>query len=1265
MTRRNQRLPACEDVLSGRVTASIEQLFALIHAANPTDLGLSAAEEARRYARKARLQSLLVARFPHALAVQADPRDAGVVSLRHRYADRDACHARLDALDADARRWVEDQLHTSPDAVTPRPLTTARSSPPEASPPEAPPRGPAALLAAGRDALAAYDYDAARAAFEAALRADGGLPAARALLDLLVHHLADDEAALALALPDDTDPVVAEHLATAAARLDDRARAARHLRAVPPPDGADAAALLVDHALRAGALDEARAHLHALRDRDPAHPTLPRLTDAVARARADERRPLEARVEAALDAGDWAAVALLVEELGARWPDSATLRTATRRLDAHRHAEEARALVGKAWTAWDAGDAPSVLAFLARARALAPPEPDLAGWMDEAEAAAREQIELDALSDARAAFAAADLPRALAAARLLSAAARADLAVEHPVPALAWLLRLPDDDASVPAALALAAAEAAVASAPDTVPALLAPHARLLRNLPDGRALLARAEAAVDARAEAAAAAALAEFDAAMAAGDFPAAARLLPALAPARRRAAEERLSTAQRRVTHAAEEAAALERGDLLAARAHARARGAVTDLDARVRAAWHVTVLDGLDLPSVTVNLPGDGPHPRPLLDADGTELVSVDACAELLVARIVDLRTRRVRRVLSWRLPAQFVLGYVQRAGDVLSVLSVQGALFEARLSDGDVVRWLPAPADLADADIGGVTLAPGGQHVWVSLATVALGYQTRVYDTARWPAYTVLERHGFCVPLLGADEPTLLRLDPERGGSLYGPYGRAIGRRIHSADFRHTRAAVHPRGRGVCTLLDATPRRVDGLRTVPADLRDRAVDEPVGFFAPLDESDQGRVHIFPLFSIRSDHELATERSRARLHLKASAGNFCAISTYVLDDDGTLDERADTLMAPLHTRFVTDIDGRIVRAFAPAPDGLIEVDLDDRDSREDSRRAQEETNATVFPGGGFGADLGEDAGLDKRTDAAEMLVRALRAVPERDRRAWVDEQLRLHAEDPTTLLDLAAAAVAVDFRLDPERAFDAVLRRFPDHPRRRYLTAQLEARRGRWSEVLALLDGLSPEDLDVRYQSHLLHLRGVARLRHGDRAGAERDLRACLDVPEPCDPGMAFALLDVLDGCEVLAEPTDTPTWRRARLADIVRAILAADDDLAADRPADAVARLTTARIWRWTERQSRARLAEAWLRLPAADPDARAARHVALTGFLALHAATARGDGNDLPLLAHTWDTARLDTLADRVRADLGLPAPPDDPLVFREEAKGP
>lgn len=100
-------------ILEGQRVPEAHRLFVLIHAVNPSQRALPDRERQRLYALKSRLQSLLVDRFRDALEVEPVAGKPHLVSLRHRFSSRDACHALIDSLAPKARYWVESELGRS------------------------------------------------------------------------------------------------------------------------------------------------------------------------------------------------------------------------------------------------------------------------------------------------------------------------------------------------------------------------------------------------------------------------------------------------------------------------------------------------------------------------------------------------------------------------------------------------------------------------------------------------------------------------------------------------------------------------------------------------------------------------------------------------------------------------------------------------------------------------------------------------------------------------------------------------------------------------------------------------------------------------------------------------------------------------------------------------------------------------------------------------------------------------------------------------
>ena len=217
--------------------AQLGELIAAIAGVNPTGLALPAAERDRRYAHKTHLQGELIERFAADLAVWQDEQDVRLVLLACRRTLHSAGHAVIDELDPQARSWVHRQIDLgqavrpalAPASVHTLPADRAASarrrdgSTGTSSSGGVGQASVGAALASGEAALAAYDYPAAESGFRAALAGSGGaVGPARALLALLVDHLAADEEAMALGvdLPpaSRSDPRVAGMLLVAAAR---------------------------------------------------------------------------------------------------------------------------------------------------------------------------------------------------------------------------------------------------------------------------------------------------------------------------------------------------------------------------------------------------------------------------------------------------------------------------------------------------------------------------------------------------------------------------------------------------------------------------------------------------------------------------------------------------------------------------------------------------------------------------------------------------------------------------------------------------------------------------------------------------------------------------------------------------------------------------------------------------------------------------------------------------------------------------------------
>ncbi len=190
------------------------------------------------------------------------------------------------------------------------------------------------------------------------------------------------------------------------------------------------------------------------------------------------------------------------------------------------------------------------------------------------------------------------------------------------------------------------------------------------------------------------------------------------------------------------------------------------------------------------------------------------------------------------------------------------------------------------------------------------------------------------------------------------------------------------------------------------------------------------------------------------------------------------------------------------------------------------------------------------------------------------------------------------------------------------------------------------MLTKLDGIEPAGLDGAAAQHFLHLRGIARLRAGDAVGGAVDVRRASTFTGGCHVHIPLHLLEILDGVEIPEYVAGTDTYILSRLGPVVHAILAADRGLAARDPEGAISALDIVLVWRSRDRQSLARLAQAWLDVVPTDPVRVLRRRLALATFLGVHHDYGVGLGHDLPIPPHSWGKERLEELAERVRGEL-------------------
>jgi len=352
------------DVVAGRADAGVGDLLHLIHEVNPTGRELPSEEEARLYGLKAGLQSLLLRRFGEQIVVRAESADARVVSLAHRSAPFDACHAVVSELDEDARSWVRRQLDEGPGGQPeePGPRLHAGRMPAATGGPAgaqggggepAPGEDDRDLVRQARAALEGYDYEEARVRLlEAFEHSAGGLAAARLLLELLVEHLGADQDALdledGLSADSSADHDVRALLAVAAARLAQPDRAQHLLKGTRGPRVGAAHAALAQGALQAGDETAATRWIRKLREGAPDHMELARLEEAREALRGEQRGPLEAALTQTHRTGTEEEAERQAQEILDRWPESRIATQVLHEIEGARTHRESQRLLGSA-----------------------------------------------------------------------------------------------------------------------------------------------------------------------------------------------------------------------------------------------------------------------------------------------------------------------------------------------------------------------------------------------------------------------------------------------------------------------------------------------------------------------------------------------------------------------------------------------------------------------------------------------------------------------------------------------------------------------------------------------------------------------------------------------------------------------------------------------------------------------------------------------------------------------------------------------------
>jgi hypothetical protein len=1177
------------DVLTGRISMGAGELLECIHAINPTGRGLGPADERRRYQLKSRLQSLLIRKFQDDIVVTADTR--GVVAIRHRYLGQDACHARIDELDEDARARVRLVLDLG-DVHDPEAEGMAM-------PPSSEVAADESSLARARAALAEFDYETACAHFEhAAVGPSGDPAAARELLELLVDQLALYEQSLALVprLPEraTADPEVRALLAVAASRAGDLATAHRLLDTLTGPRAADAWCALAQAALDRGACDEVERCVARLAACDPAHPEVHRFRDEVTRLRADARSPAEQELLRIAEGGDDAAIEAAARAVLARWPDSPIAGRTLGKLQEQRRRANAERLLAMARAALTDRQVGRTAELCRQARALGAETAGLLDQIREAEAAERRAREDAGVAAVCTQLADGDPRPGLHAYLALEPDQRRRVRDRLAVPMLEWLETAPHRGATVDAILALAAAsEALEHDDAARALALLDVHAPLLTGVSRANEVRAAAQHRIAAARRNLTTTTFEQAQRVLAAGDLDLCQRLLDrvdrrdldsATRPrldrvlhelqerrdaVRRRARVDELVASGDLVT------ACRELTSLLAADPGVADRGEamlaqLDELRRKLRRVWCVRSDDvgrRLDDHDPIGELLGPLPYLGGIaswLLAGGRELVIATANGRhVFLGRVsVDDRQLLERRYLRAPEPLGGLIS-TTIDGDTLWLAGESGHVLQVSWSTGEPVRWSSLGPLLDDRErVERVFQLPGATHLWLETGAPGSLPSDRVIEIESWRVRRRLPASRGFQKLVAGSSSCVVGTGYKRDAVIYTERGTVAEPLTACAGMRVSTVTTDPRGKLV----------VLGARSGGDDDNDDDDNDGGGTVELMQLADGRavRCEVLPDSHVERALQAASARGPDRLFVHHALDlGVARLVTFRVAEPGL--ELVHSVAAPSHVVLVQDAEA----------DQLVCL--------WDSARRVELTRLGV-----------ETPAFD---DAVEVAARSI--LP-----ALARYFACLPHPEPTH----APAVGGLD-------------------------AADAAACRGDWSEVRARLEPVPLDEVEPHEIAHHCHLLGIALLRTGAAAARVHEIWSAGLRHDVSEERYSSCKLDrCLELIEPLPDPLPDAWWGDG--ATLIRqlrgAIATADRCLAANDASAALEALRCRAVSKTGETQSAARLAAAWL---ASEPHGAAAcfdKAIALSRFVEI---AAHGK-LDLPAL-EAWNQDRLSAVADQ------------------------
>lgn len=1099
----------------------------------------------------------------------------------------------------------------------------------------------AQLIRNGRQALAEYDFEAARAHLtEAFDGSGGGVEEGRALLELLVDHLAAFDEALALE-PDlsraaRSDPEIRCRLAVAAAQRGEEARALALLEGLAERHAADALTILARKALDQERFTEASALLARARRLSSSHPELLLLAQDLELLRAVDRLPAEEELERIAANHDDAATKAEAERVLGRWPGSALARRLLHEVQARARQTEAAALLAEGARALERQDCAGAARLFWQAEALgAAGAAEKAADAELQERKRQERLQVEQVV--------AELQKAPEAALLsylsLEAALRGEVRRRAALPVLAWLEALQPHvgphhaKPAVAAALALARAEARLAEDPEAALALLAPHERWVQKVRRARELHAAVGAAVHAQQRRAAQERLDEAREAIRQGSVEHGQRLLAAvptglLSPGAREEAEalaRRLSSeeaARRRSRHVGELLAAgacfeaLEWVNAELDQASAAERGAWEEHRAKaVQAATRAMQVrelawEGAAPPSLVavVEERSRQEFAPPVVSPAGDRLYLAKVYSDWLFVYVLEVERQAVCRLVSLRTPERMEYIYAHVTAEALWVVGSDGAVLQLSLDGWQVLRWrgsqgLFSPGEIAEHAM----IVPGTRFLWIAGRRDRSEF-IRIFDLARGGRlHREIGSVGHFSLVLATPEPCVLASDFSEGARVHAPHGVQLLSLPQGMDIETLE--VHPARKGYLALV-------------------RIEEEPIQL---TELTPEGRKA-----GALSVAEALTEAPHA---LVVSARSRCAYLTFIGEDKSWLygyrleaaPEELFQIESHAMSFLARDLQRRHVVYVAKAGEGVQCLPLG---AGAPQLAIEPEARFEGLPS----VDRYFICGPAMRDSTGSEIARTIKEQPNDEARARKAEWVRETCASSVATLISTSQWLRVMEKEPEADAFLAFARdKHPGHPLVELEDAAVCVIRAQWAEALAFLERVSPSELEDHLIEHFYHLRGIALFRLGRLEEARAAFCAEPDLSMLCN---RKAWLDIViwhqDGAVRGSE--QCLVWQ---VLDSIKA-----GDAALERGDGVSARqvLDCWPVWRLMEVQSMARLAAAFLTEDGGDERFQFRKALALAGFLDRADHQARWPWSTLPMLERGWSGSRIAEVATQARA---------------------